>query len=116
MPTLIGTGIAPWTVDYQYSVDTSVSRTSQTGFKRQAARGSRQIVIASATRLLRLAEMPYFEVFIREICLDGSLKFTDYYADYNGLVSGDVRILGGAYSVSSDTRRHIVTCELEIFR
>jgi len=107
--------LPPWSIQYPYDINPSQTRTAQRGFKRQASRGHRRTMIAQATRVLRLAELPYFEYFIREVCNDGALKFNDVYADGNGLNTGNIRLTGG-YSVSSDTRRHVVTCEIEVFR
>ena len=108
--------LPPWAVDYTYNVSPSQRRTEDRGFKRQAKKSHRNVVIANATRMLRLSEIHYFEYFVRELLNDGNDKFTDDYADANGTVTGTVRIVGGQYSVSSDSRLHIVTCELEIFR
>lgn len=113
MPTL--NYMPAWGVDYSYDVQPAVIRT-ETGYSRQRRISQKRIIVASARRVLRGAELPYFEWFVRNICNDGQLAFADYYADGTGLVAGLVRIMNGAYNVSSDTRNHIITCELEIFR
>lgn len=114
MPTM-NASMPAWSVDYSYGFNPAVVRT-EAGISSQRRVSHRSSVVASATRRLLGAELPYFEYFIREICEDGRLKFTDKYADYNGLQTGTIRILNGAYSVSTDTRTHIVTCQIEIFR
>lgn len=108
--------LPPWSVDYSYDVSPSQRRTEDIGFKRQAKKSHRSVVVASATRILRLSEIHYFEYFVRGLVNDGNDKFIDVYADANGLVTGTVRILGGQYGVSSDARIHTVSCDLEIFR
>ena len=108
--------LPPWTRDYSYDIEPSVGRTSQRGYKRQSARGHRQVMKVNVTRYLRGIEMAYFEYFIREICKDGTIKFTDSYADYNGLVTGEVRIIGGYTVATSSLRSFTVSCELEVFR
>ena len=114
MPTL--QYIPPWTVSYSYSVEPSVIRSPSLGGRRgQVKVRDNKIVVASASRVLIGAELPYFEYFIREILKDGSLKYTDVYADHNGLNTGTVRILGGVYNVSTDKRNSTLTCDLEIF-
>lgn len=115
MPTL--EHLPPWTVSYDYNVSPAVVRMQGTDGRRANRKVShRRTVIANATRQLKWAELPYFEWFIRGICNEGANKFTDVYADHNGLQTGTIRLLDGAYSVSTDLRRHTVTCQLEIFR
>ena len=116
IPSIVASGIRPWSIEYQYDVTPNNTRTSQRGFRRQASGGNRHIMLANATRQLQLIELPYFEYFVREVCKEGSLKFTDAYADYNGLTTGTIRIVDGSYSVQTDTRRHTVTCQIEVFR
>ena len=116
IPSIVASGIRPWSIEYKYDVTPNNIRTSARGFRRQSSGGNRHVMIASATRQLQLIELPYFEYFVREVCKDGSLKFTDVYADYNGLTTGTIRIVDGSYSVQTDTRRHLVTCEIEVFR
>ena len=105
-----------WSVNYAYGVSPNQRRTEDRGYKRQRKKSHRNVVVASATRTLRLSEIHYFEHFVRDLLNDGADKFTDVYADANGLVTGTVRILGGSYTVASDGRLHTVTCDLEIFR
>lgn len=112
MPTL--NYLPAWGVGYSYDVQGAVMR-SDRGPSRQRRTSQKIVTIASVTRNLRYAELPYFEWFVRGICNDGQLAFTDSYADGAGLSTGLVRILNGAYNVSTDTRNHIITCELEIF-
>lgn len=115
MPTL--QYLPPWSVDYSYGTDPSVIRTRNSGgYVRQSRVMNKRIVTASATRELNGIELPYFEYFVRTELLDGSKKFTDSYADHNGLVVGTIRILGGEYSVRTNRRGHTVSCEIEIFR
>ena len=114
MPTL--SYVNPWAVDYSYDVAPDVTRTSTPGFTRQKRATHRYTNKASAKLLLRGIELPYFEYFVRDTLKEGSLKFTGYYADANGLNTGTIRILDGAYSVAFDGRNGIVSCDLEIFR
>jgi hypothetical protein len=114
MPTL--SYVNPWLVDYSYSVTPSQTRSQTPGFTRQAQRSHRNRVVADATLLLRGIELPYFEYFVKETLKEGSLKFTGYYADANGLNTGTIRIMDGAYSVDFDGRNGRVSCQLEIFR
>jgi hypothetical protein len=86
------------------------------GFRKQSKVTNRRVGVASAQRVLQGSELMYFEWFIRGICNDGSIKFDDYYADHNGITTGTVRIQGGVYDVTTDKRKHTITCELEIFR
>lgn len=113
MPTL--NYLPPWQMDYSYEVVPDVLRGSR-GAPSQRAVSNRRIVIADVSRRLLGSELPYFEWFIREICKEGTLAFTDYYADGNDLTTGLIRIVDGAYSVSTNLRRHIVQCQIEIFR
>ena len=114
MPTL--QYLPEWSVEYNYSLTNSILRDDNPGYVDQKRNSHRQEMIASAQRILYGAELPYFEYFIQEICREGSLSFTDYYADGSGVVQGNVRILNGSYSVSTNSRNHIVTCQLEILR
>lgn len=114
MPTL--EHLPPWTVEYSYEVDPSVLRTPELGgYRRQSKVTNRRVVMATAQRILKGAELPYFEWFVIGVCNSGASKFEDAYADHNGLQVGTVRIVGGSYEVSTDKREHTVTCELEIF-
>lgn len=113
MPTL--QYLPAWSVEYQYGVRPNTIRT-RSGKAVQRRMSHKNIVRASASLRLLGAQLPYFEYFVREVCNDGQLAFTGYYADQNGLNSGKIRILDGAYSVQTDYRRHIISCELEIFR
>jgi hypothetical protein len=109
--------IPPWTIDYNYSVTPNVLRSPDLGgFRSQAKITGRRVVVVSAQRILKGSELMYFEWFIRGVCNDGSIKFEDYYSDHNGTTVGTVRIVGGAYEVTTDKRKHTVTCDLEIFR
>lgn len=109
--------IPPWTVEYDYGVTPNVLRSNNLGgFRKQEKVTNRRVVVASAQRVLQGSELMYFEWFIRGICNDGSIKFEDYYADHNGLNTGTVRIKDGVYNIETDKRKHIFTCELEIFR
>lgn len=115
MPQLLY--LPAWDVNYSYNTDPNVLRNSNFGGNvTQSKVTSRRIIVASAQRVLRGIELPYFEYFVRTELLDGSKKYTDVYADHNGLVTGTVRILEGRYSVSTNRRTHTVSCELEIFR
>lgn len=115
MPSLLY--LPPWDVAYDYSTTPAVERTPDLGgFTRQSRVSLKRVVIANARRVLRGAELPYFEAFVREILNDGSLKFTDTYADHTGLATGIVRIVDGVYSVSTDKITHVVSCQIEIFR
>jgi hypothetical protein len=115
MPTL--QYIPGWTVEYDYSTDPSIVRSIDNGgFRKQSKVGSNRIVIANAQRTLQGSELMYFEWFVRDIINEGSLKFTDSYADHNGLQSGTVRIKDGVYDVTTNKLSHVVSCELEIFR
>jgi hypothetical protein len=113
MPTL--NYLPPWSIDYAFEVVPDVIRGGM-AYPSQRAGSNKRIVMADVTRRLVGAELPYFEWFIREICSEGSLAFTDYYADGDGVASGTIRIVDGAYSVSTNLRRHIVQCRIEIFR
>lgn len=114
MPTM--QYLPPWTVNYKYSVDPSQIRTGQRGFKSQSKLSHRNIFRATVSRRLLLSQLPYFEWFVRGLCNNGESKFTDSYADQGGLQTAEMRIVDGKYSVKTDTRTHIVTCEIEVFR
>lgn len=114
MPTL--QHLPPWTISYKYSVSPSQTRTREMGFKSQSRLSHRHLFTASASRRLLLSQLPYWEWFIRGLCNNGASKFTDYYADGNNLQTATIRLVDGAYSVKTDTRTHIVTCEIEVFR
>lgn len=114
MPTM-NSSMPPWLMDYSFSVNPSVERSEERPSVQRRS-SHRSIVVADVKRMLQGAELPYFEYFVREICNEGTSKFTDVYADGNGLVTGTIRIVGGRYNVSTDTRKHVVTCQIEIFR
>ena len=115
MPTL--QYMPAWTVEYNYQTTPGVIRTpSLGGYQSQSNIRNLRVVVATAQRVLQGVELMYFEWFIRGVLNDGSLKFTDVYADHNGLQTGTVRIKDGVYNVDTDKRKHTVTCELEIFR
>lgn len=114
MPTM-NSSMPPWSVEYDYSIDPGVVRTDGRASTQRKA-SHRRVMLGNATRVLQFSQLPYFEYFIRELCNDGADKFTDVYADYNGLVTGSIRLYNGSYSVQTNTRRHIVTCQIEIFR
>ena len=106
-----------WSVGYSYGVDPSQTRTRVSqGFKRQAKDSHRHMVIADVTRKLQLSELPYFEWFVRGLANSGADKFTDSFIDHDGLQTGLIRIVNGEYSVNTDTRSHLVSCQIEIFR
>ena len=108
--------LPPWTAVYAYTVQPDQSRTSiRGGFSKQARRSNRFTRVFNVTRFLKLSELPYFESYVLDDRKDGSLKFTDRYQDSSGLVTGTIRILGGNYSVISDTLNHTVTCQIEVF-
>lgn len=106
----------PWSIDYSFDLSNPVDRSSSRGLKSQASFSKRQVTIASAVRKLTGIELPYFEYFIREVCIDGSVKFTDRYKDGGGVQSGDIRIVDGAYVVSTNGINHTVSCQIEVFR
>lgn len=106
--------LEPWLDSYNYEVDSAVDRDSARGFKSQSARSHRNIKTVSVTRRLRLSQLPYFEYFVRVLLNNGNDRFIDYYADSSGLQHGVVRIVGGSYSVKTDTLTHVVTCDLEV--
>ena len=114
MPTM-NASMPPWLMEYAYSVNPSVERS---GLLPSAQRKTshRSIIVADVSRMLQGAQLPYFEYFVREVCNEGSDKFTDVYADSSGIVTGTIRIIGGRYNVTTDTRKHLVTCQIEIFR
>ena len=115
MPTL--EHLPNWTIDYSYDTEPAVLRaTNLGGAMTQSKITGRRVVVASAERVLHGAELPYFEWFVIGVCQSGSLKFTDTYADHNGLQVGTVRIVDGTYTVVTDKRQHTISCELEIFR
>lgn len=114
MPTL--NYINPWLIDYSYNIAPSQTRTTTPGFTRQAKKSHRHIYRGPASLLLRGAELPYFEYFVKETLKEGSLKFTGYYADQSGTQTGTIRIVNGAYSVAFDGRNGRVSCEIEVFR
>ena len=115
MPTL--NYLPPWSIDYSYETDPSIVRSSSRGgYIRQAAVMNKRIILVTAQRELNGIELPYFEYFVRTELVDGSKKYTDVYADHNGLVTGTVRILEGRYRVRTNRRSHTISCDLEIFR
>lgn len=114
MPTL--QHLPAWKIEYDYTLTNAILRDQNPGYTRQARKSHRQIMIANAQRFLRGAQLPYWEHFILNVCREGSLKFTDYYADGNGVQQGLIRVVNGRYSVQTDTRNHIVSCQIEVFR
>lgn len=105
-----------WIVDWSNSVSPAVARPQHRGYTSQRRLSHRRIEVVSATRRLLGSQLPYFEYFVNVVINQGQDKFIDYYADQNGLQTGTIRIKDGSYEVKTDTRTHIVTCELEIFR
>lgn len=112
------TDMPPWTINYSNRRNNAVVRTEYRGYRQQADYSHRKVDIASVTRRLFGAELPYFESFIRNQCNDGQLAFTDKYKDGNGVQSGTIRIVDGSYTVSTNGKNSnwIVSCEIEIFR
>jgi hypothetical protein len=106
----------PWSIDWQFSQENPITRTSFRGFKRQARFSKRQVTLAPATRKLTGIELPYFESFVRNQANDGQLKFIDKYKDGGGVQSGTVRIVNGKYTVVTNGINHTVSCQLEVFR
>lgn len=114
MPTL--SYLPPWTQSYSGNVTPAVRRTPDLGgFKRQGLTSSKKINQLSVTRRLVGSEILYFEWFVRGVLRDGADKFVDRYLTSSGLQSGTIRIIDGIYQVQTDKRRHIVTCEIEVF-
>lgn len=103
----------PWTISYTGSVNNPVRRTENIGKKVQAKNSHREILTASATRVLQGAQTPYLEYFLREVA-DGG-KFTDYYADGNGTQQGEIRLVGG-YRITPFGSHSIIECQIEVFR
>ena len=115
MPTM--QYLNPWLVDYDYELSAAViSNGIQGGIREQRKVNHRVSIVANARRYLQGNQLAYFEHFIREVCTDGSIKFTDAYADYNGVTNGLIRIINGEYFVRTDRVRHTVECQIEIFR
>jgi len=102
----------PWLISYNQSVRNPVRRTENIGKKTQGKNSHREIVTASASRVLIGAQVPYFEYFIREVA-DGG-KFTDYYADGSGVQQGEIRIIGG-YRISPSNGHFVIDCDIEVF-
>lgn len=119
MPNLTSVSdFPPWSIDYNFSENNAVVRSSERGFKRQADYSHRKVTIASAVRHLYGAQLPYFESFIRTQCNDGQLAFTDKYKDGGGVTTGTVRLVDGAYVVTPNgsNKNYQVSCSVEIFR
>lgn len=110
------TDFPPWSIDYTFDQENAVTRSQGRGLKKQARYSKKQVTTASATRKLTGIELPYFEYFIRNECIDGSIKFTDRYKDGSGVQIGTIRIVNGAYTVVTNGINHTVTCQIEVFR
>lgn len=106
----------PWSIDYQFNQLQPVVRSQHRGYKRQSSHNHAQSTRAAVSRRIYGAMLPYFEYFIRSECDDGNLAFTDKYKDGGGVQTALVRIINGSYSVQTDGVRHLVRCEIEIFR
>lgn len=107
----------PWDISYSYSVRSSLVGASRLmGGRDQARVSQKEVVIARVSRMLRGDKLAYFEYFIRGVCNDGQLSFTDKYKDGSGVTSGEVRLVDGAYSVKYDNTYFRVTCDIEVFR
>jgi hypothetical protein len=108
--------LPPWAIDYSMTQENAVTRTKRKGFKRQSSYSHRKVSVVSVTRRLYGAQLPYFEHFVRTILVDGSLSFTDLYKDGSGVQSGTMRIIDGAYKVTTNGLNHVVSCTIEVFR
>lgn len=115
MPTL--SYFDPWLISYKNKTERAVSRSRFPGKMNQRKNSHRKTDIVNAERILQGIQAPYLEYFIREVCEDGHLKFTDYYADGSGTSQGLVRIVDGAYKITPlGNNNYSFECELEIFR
>ena len=110
-----------WSQAYTLGVNPSNLRTNSAyGKVVQRSRGNRHVSVVDVQRVftgsLADEKLMYFESFIREQCRNGGDKFLDRYADGNGMTLGPVRILGAAYTISTNSMRHTISCQLELFR
>ena len=105
-----------WQATYSYENNCGIIRTNNfRSATKQSNINGRRVRIADVTRVLRGAELPYFESFVRTHNKDGALKYIDTYVDHTGLQVGTVRIVEGTYNVQTDLRNHTITCSLEMF-
>ena len=105
----------PWDISYSYSVSNPVLRNTDTRGSRDQARVSQtRLITAQAKRKLRGDKLAYLEYFIRVLCNDGQLSFTDKYKDGSGVQSGEIRIVSGSYTVTYEQTLFIVDCVIEV--
>lgn len=112
MPELLH--LPPWDIDYTFEHESPVNRSQLPGRVEQKRRSQKYLRTATAKRTLYRMQLPYFVYFIAEICFDGSIAFDDYVNDELGVRKAKVRIVNGAYSVTSNGFNHTITCTLEV--
>jgi len=113
MPTM--QYLSPWEQTYSFQVEKDFVGTD-TGYHVQRSDfQENEIVVAELTRRLWRFELGYWEYFIRVLCKEGSLKFTDYFADGQGLRQIEIRLIDGSYDVQSDdSRKFTINCSAEV--
>lgn len=99
---------------YSANVQLPVIRSGLSGHVDQRNMSHRQHITFPATLVLHGAQLPIFEYFIRDLCNDGIDYFNGYYLAENGEQIGVMRIVSGAYKVTTDGLVSTVTCNLEL--
>jgi hypothetical protein len=106
-----------WRIEYSDEYYNAVARTTLDGIKTQRRVSQRQSEIVSVSLTLYGAELPVFEYFVQEILNDGQDFFTGSYIDSGQIITGSVRLVGGAYQVSAITGRDWqISCQIEVVR
>ena len=104
--------------DFAYSGENSpaVIRSSLPGHVEQRKISNKVKKTISVSLILEGVELPMFEYFVRDLCNEGTDKFYGKYKDGNGMVTGVMRLIGGAYDVKNITPSiQRVSCTVEVF-